>query len=61
MYELTVKTCNMALGVNGKETIKFMDKATARTMTTIYLDCEDVYCVEMTDALTGELLFYEMK
>lgn len=51
----------MALGLNGKETIKFMDRATARAMADLYLDCEDVYCVEMLDAHTGELLFYEMK
>lgn len=61
MFELTVKTCNMALGLNGKETIKFMDRATARAMADLYLDCEDVYCVEMLNAHTGELLFYEMK
>lgn len=51
----------MALGLNGQERIKFMDRATARAMADIYLECEDVYCVEMLDAHTGELLFYEMK
>ena len=61
MFELTIKTCNMALGLNGEEHIKFMDRATARTMADIYLECEDVYCVEMTNAHTGELLFYERK
>jgi hypothetical protein len=62
MYELTVKTCDMVFGrINGEERIKFMDRATARAMCDIYLDCEDVYCVEMTNAHTGELLFYEMK
>lgn len=51
----------MALGLNGEQTIKFSDRATARTMADLYLQCEDVYCVEMTNAHTGELLFYEMK
>ena len=59
MFELNVKTCNMGLG--GEERIKFMNRATARTMANIYLECEDVYCVEMLNAYTGELLFYEMK
>lgn len=61
MFNLTIRTCNMALGLNGEEHIKFMDRATARAMADIYLECEDVYCVEMTNAHTGELLFYEMK
>lgn len=61
MFVLKVKTCNMALGQNGEEHIKFMDRATARAMCDIYLECEDVYCVEMLNAHTGELLFYEMK
>lgn len=61
MFELNVKTFNMALGMSGEEHIKFMDRATARTIADLYLQCEDVYCVEMTDILTGELLYYEMK
>ena len=61
MFELNIKTSNLALGLNGQERIKFMDRATARVMADLYLECEDVYCVEMLDAHTGELLFYEMK
>lgn len=61
MFELNVKICNMALGQNSEEHIKFMGRATARAMADVYLECEDVYCVEMIDVLTGELLFYEMK
>lgn len=61
MFELNVKTFNMALGMSSEEHIKFMDRATARTIADLYLQCEDVYCVEMTDILTGELLYYEMK
>ena len=48
MFELNVKTFNMALGMSGEEHIKFMDRATARTIADLYLQCEDVYCVEIS-------------
>jgi hypothetical protein len=61
MYELTVKIHHLTGEEAERHIIKFMDRATARTMADLYLQCEDVYCVEMTNALTGEILFYEMK
>ena len=61
MYLLTVKINHLTAEEPDQQDIKFMDRATARTMADLYLQCEDVYCVEMTNALTGELLFYEMK
>ena len=39
----------------------FMDRATAREMAGKYLECEDVYSVDMLNAFTGELLYYEAK
>lgn len=61
MFELTVKINHLTAEEPDQQVIKFMDRATARTMADLYLQCEDVYCVEMVHALTGELLFYEMK
>ena len=61
MYELTVKINRLTGEEPEQQVIKFMDRATARTIADLYLQCEDVYCVEMTNALTGEILFYETK
>ena len=61
MFELTVKTNDDVNGKNGEERLRFMNRETARAHALLYFQCEDVYCVEMTSALTGELLFYEMK
>lgn len=61
MYELTVKINHLTAEEPDQHCIKFFDRATARTMADLYLQCEDVYCVEMVNGLTGEILFYEMK
>lgn len=61
MYLLTVKINHLTGEEPDEQVIKFMDRATARTMADLYLQCEDVYCVEMTNGLTGEVLYYEYK
>lgn len=61
MYLLTVKINHLTGEEPDEQVVKFMDRATGRTVADLYLQCEDVYCVEITNALTGELLFYEMK
>jgi hypothetical protein len=61
MYLLTVKINHLTGEEPDELNLRFARRETAREMATRYFECEDVYCVEMTNGLTGEILFYEYK
>lgn len=56
MYELTVRTTN-----EGTTKMKFFNFEICLQMASSFLECEDVYAVEVTSIRTGELLYYKSK
>ena len=56
MYELTIRTVT-----EGNETIKIGSRNFAEKLANQYYDCIDVYCVEITNADTGEILYLRAK
>ena len=61
MFELTLKMQNPTILDTEDRKMIFVDRKIARQVAGLAIDCEDIYCVELVDARTGELLFYEMK
>ena len=61
MFEITLKMQNPITLDTEDRKMTFVDRKIARQVAGLAIDCEDVYCVEMLNAHTGELLFYEMK
>lgn len=56
MYELTVRTTT-----EGNEKIKISSRTFAEKLANQYYDCIDVYCVEIINANTGEILYLRAK
>jgi hypothetical protein len=52
MYELTVKSIS-----EGNEKIKISSRTFAEKLANQYYDCVDVYCVEIINSETGEILY----
>lgn len=55
MYELTINT------IEGKEKIKVGTRNFGEKLARQYLDCVDVYAVEIINFETGELVYYNAK
>lgn len=56
MYELTIRTIT-----EGNETIKIGSRNFAEKLANQYYDCVDIYCVEIINADTGEILYLRAK
>lgn len=56
MYELTIRTIS-----EGIEKIKIGSRTFAEKLANQYYDCIDVYCVELINAETGEILYLRAK
>lgn len=56
MYELTIRTVT-----EGNETIKIGSRNFAEKLANQYYDCVDIYCVEIINADTGEILYLRAK
>ena len=56
MYELTIRTIT-----EGNETIKIGSRNFAEKLANQYYDCVDIYCVEIINANTGEILYLRAK
>ena len=55
MYKFTIKS------YSGNETIKISNRNFGEKLAKQYLDCADVYAVEITNFDTGELVYYNAK
>ena len=56
MYELTIKTL-----IEGNEKIKVSSRNFAEKLANQYYDCVDIYCVEIINVDTGEILYLRAK
>lgn len=56
MYELTIRTVS-----EGNEKVKIGSRTFAEKLANQYYDCIDVYCVELINAETGEIVFLRAK
>jgi hypothetical protein len=56
MYELTIRTIS-----EGNEKVKIGSRTFAEKLANQYYDCIDVYCVELINAETGEIVFLRAK
>ena len=56
MYELTIRTTT-----EGNEKVKISSRTFAEKLANQYYDCIDVYCVELINAETGEILYLRAK
>lgn len=56
MYELTIRTTT-----EGNEKIKIGSRNFAEKLANQYYDCIDIYCVEIINAETGEILYLRAK
>lgn len=56
MYELTVRTIS-----KDNENIKISSRTFAEKLANQYYDCIDVYCVEIINSETGEILYLKAK
>ena len=56
MYELTIRTLSECI-----EKIKIGSRTFAEKLANQYYDCIDVYCVELINAETGEILYLRAK
>lgn len=56
MYELTIRTLT-----EGNEKIKIGSRNFAEELANRYYDCVDIYCVEITNIDTGEILYLKAK
>ena len=52
MYELTIRTTT-----EGNEKVKISSRTFAEKLANQYYDCIDVYCVELINAETGEIVY----
>ena len=52
MYELTIRTIT-----EGNEKVKISSITFAEKLANQYYDCIDVYCVEIINSETGEILY----
>lgn len=52
MYELTIRTI-----AEGNEKVKIGSRTFAEKLANQYYDCIDVYCVEIINSETGEILY----
>lgn len=52
MYELTIRTTT-----EGNEKVKISSRTFAEKLANQYYDCIDVYCVELINAETGEMVY----
>ena len=52
MYELTIRTTT-----EGNEKVKISSRTFAEKLANRYYDCIDVYCVEIINSETGEILY----
>lgn len=56
MYELTIRTIS-----EGNEKVKISSRTFAEKLANQYYECIDVYCVEVINAETGEIVFLRAK
>lgn len=56
MYELTIRTIT-----EGNEKVKIGSRTFAEKLANQYYDCIDVYCVELINAETGEIVYLRAK
>lgn len=56
MYELTIRTI-----AEGNEKVKIGSRTFAEKLANRYYDCIDVYCVEIINLETGEILYLRAK
>lgn len=52
MYELTIRTIS-----EDNEKVKISSRTFAEKLANQYYDCIDVYCVELINAETGEMVY----
>lgn len=56
MYELTIRTI-----AEGNEKVKIGSRTFAEKLANQYYDCIDVYCVELINIETGEIVYLRAK
>jgi hypothetical protein len=56
VYEVTAKIVG-----NTKEKIKTIGRENAQFYAKTYLECDEIYAVEITNCFTGEVVYYNSK
>lgn len=56
VYEVTAKIIG-----NTEEKIKSIGRENAQFYADVYLDCDEVYAVEINNCFTGEIVYYNSK
>lgn len=56
MYELTIETIS-----EGNEKIKIGSRTFAEKLANQYYECADIYCVELINIKTGEIVYLRAK